>query len=42
MEVETDDDFEIVTPLDECITHKLNESKYDTLTGLIPYESRVS
>lgn len=37
-----DDDVVIVTPLDECITHKPTESKYDTLTGLIPYELKVN
>lgn len=37
-----DDDVVIVTPLDECITHKPTESKYDTLTGLIPYEPKVN
>lgn len=40
-ESESEDEVEIVTPLDEWVIHKPSETKYDTLTGLIPFEIEV-
>lgn len=28
-----------MSPLDDCITHKPNENKYDVVTGIIPFET---
>lgn len=37
-----DDDIILITSLEDCIVHKPNESKYDTLSGIIPFEDKVS
>lgn len=37
-----DDDVVIMTPIDEWIPHKPTETKYDTLTGFIPFKLNVS
>lgn len=36
-----DDDVILVTPLDECIIHKPTESKYDVLSGIMPFKTNV-
>lgn len=41
-EEDEDDDIIFLTPLEACITHKPNETKYDTLTGFIPFQTAVS
>lgn len=37
-----DDDVELITPIDQIIAHKPTERKYDSLSGLIPFEMSVS
>lgn len=36
-----DEDIVFLTPLDECIPHKPKESKFDILSGTIPFRTNV-
>lgn len=38
---DSEDDLVVLTPLDELITHKPTEQKFDTLSGMIPFEKNV-
>lgn len=37
-----EEDLILMTPLDELITHKPTERKFDTLSGMIPFILNVS
>lgn len=37
-----DDDIILMSPLDDCITHKPSENKYDVVTGIIPFETVIT
>lgn len=39
---DSDDDLVVVTPLDEVLSHKPTEHKFDILSGMVPFVVNVS